>query len=386
MAEALEQEDRTEEPTARRLQRAREDGEAPRSTEVPAAAVTIAALAYLVISGSHIFDGLRGLFSSALTIDPRALESEWLMAAIFAGHLRDAILIVSPLFMVTIAAAILGAGITGGYVFSTKLVAPNFDRLDPLGGVKRVFGMRALIEAGKNVVKTCLVLAFLYWVLHGRLLTVIGAGSMNLESAVALVGNEIATAGLLVAGALALIAVFDAFYQRHVFAKRMRMTKQEIKDELKEMEGRPEIKAQIRRRQREMASARMIERVKDADVVITNPQHFAVALAYDPASDGAPIMLAKGADAVALRIREEAARNGVHIFEAPPLARALFFTTKPGQTIPEALYFAAAQVIAYVFHLNTFEPGQNRISRPVVDVPSSMRFDSDGRLDEAEIQ
>ena len=158
------------------------------------------------------------------------------------------------------------------------------------------------------------------------------------------------------------------------------MTKQEIKDEFKEMEGRPEVKAQIRRRQREIANARMIQRVKDADVVITNPEHFAVALSYDPTSDGAPILLAKGADFMAARIREEAQKHGVEMFSAPPLARALYFTTKEDQPIPESLYLAVAQVIAYVFSLADVTPGVEPAPKPNPKVPRSMMFDANGKL------
>ncbi len=160
----------------------------------------------------------------------------------------------------------------------------------------------------------------------------------------------------------------------------MRMTKQEIKDEYKDIEGRPEVKAQIRRRQREMSNQRMMANVKDADVVITNPSHFAVALAYDPTGDGAPTLVAKGADLIAARIREEANTHGVHIFEAPPLARALYYTTEVDRSIPEGLYVAVAQVIAYVFSLGTVTPGKPGMARPNPEVPADMHFDENGRL------
>jgi flagellar biosynthetic protein FlhB len=172
--------------------------------------------------------------------------------------------------------------------------------------------------------------------------------------------------------------------QRWKFHKDMLMTKQEVKDEMKDMEGRPEIKAQIRRRQREMSNARMMDSVKNADVVITNPEHFAVALAYDPNGDSAPILLAKGADAVAARIREEAKKHGVEIFQAAPLARALYFTTEVDQPIPEALYHAVAPVIAYIFGLASVRPGVEPMARPTPKVPESMRFDAEGRLQTVE--
>ena len=178
---------------------------------------------------------------------------------------------------------------------------------------------------------------------------------------------------------LAVIALIDAPYQKYAFMKRMRMTKQEIKDEFKEMEGQPEVKAQIRRRQREMANARMMQRIKDADVVITNPEHFAVALEYDPSGDGAPVLVAKGTDHMAARIREEAGTHGIHIFQAPPLARALYFTTELEQQVPEDLYHAVAQVIAYVFSLEARMPGQSQRPKPRVQLPASMLFDADGQ-------
>jgi len=159
----------------------------------------------------------------------------------------------------------------------------------------------------------------------------------------------------------------------------MRMTKQEIKDEHKDMEGRPEVKQQIRRRQREVATQRMMQKVKDADVIITNPEHFAVALSYDPTSDGAPILLAKGVDFTASRIREEAKLHGIEIFAAPELARALYFTTELDQSIPEALYHAVAQVIAYVFSLAQVQPGVDPMARPTPKIPTSMLFDADGK-------
>ena len=172
----------------------------------------------------------------------------------------------------------------------------------------------------------------------------------------------------------------DAPYQKYSFIKRMRMTKQEVKDEMKDMEGQPEVKQQIRRRQREMANNRMIQKVQDADVVITNPEHFAVALSYDPTGDGAPILLAKGSDHMAARIREEAEKHGVEMFAAPPLARALYFSTEIDQAVPESLYLAVAQVIAYVFSLADVRPGVAPMLKPQPKVPASMLFDTNGKL------
>jgi len=203
---------------------------------------------------------------------------------------------------------------------------------------------------------------------------------MAIEPALAAAGWMIAESALWLSLSLLVIALIDAPYQKYSFIKRMRMTKQEIKDEMKDMEGRPEVKQQIRRRQREMADSRMMDKVKDADVIITNPEHFAVALSYDPTGDGAPLLLAKGTDFMAARIREEAQKHGIEMFAAPPLARALYFSTELDHPVPETLYLAVAQVIAYVFSLADVTPGVQPMPKPKPKVPASMLFDTNGKL------
>jgi len=371
-------EDRTEEPTARRLQRAREDGEAARSMEMPAAAVVISAAAFLVYGGAGMLAQLKALFAAGFVFDHKSLDTPWLIPGILAEQIVQGFMIAMPLLLVTMVAAVIASGVTGGYLFSMKAVNPNFEKLDPLAGMKKMFGGRALVELLKTLAKFSLVFGVVTWMVDEKIGALTQLGAVSLEPALGAAGEIIARSTLVMALSLLLIAAFDAFYQRYSFAQRMRMTKQEIRDEMKEMEGRPEVKAQIRRRQREMSSARMIDRIKDADVVITNPEHFAVALSYDPAGDGAPLLIAKGLDAVAFRMIDEAKKCGVYTFQAPPLARALYFTTKTGQTIPEALFYATAQIIAYVFNLNSFEPGSAQPQPPVVEVPDDMLFDSNG--------
>ncbi len=204
-------------------------------------------------------------------------------------------------------------------------------------------------------------------------------GRMGLEPALAATGKLVMDAALWVTLALVLIAAIDVPLARYQFNKGMRMTKQGIKDEMKEAEVSPEVRGKIKARQREIATARMMRRVKDADVIITNPEHFAVALAYDPTADAPPVLVAKGIDHLAQRIREEGAQHGVMVFEAPPLARALYFTTELEHPVPEELYFAVAQVIAYVYSLSDVKPGEPRALRPVPRVPRSMWFDTQGQ-------
>jgi flagellar biosynthetic protein FlhB len=376
--------EKTEEPTGRRLRKARDEGQVPRSPEMSAAAVTIAATGVLVGLGGWLVHRLSLLFAGGFRFDRKALDTPTLLPGIMASQLGEGLFLILPVLAVTAVAAIAASGVTGGYLLSWSSITPKMDKLNPINGFKRMFGSHAAVELFKGVVKFSLVATVLWVQLQRHLDELLRLGGMPLEPALALTGRLIGESALWLTLTLVFIALVDAPYQRHAFMKRMRMTKQEVKDELKDMEGRPEVKAQIRRKQREMSNARMMQKVKDADVVITNPEHFAVALAYDPTSDGAPILLAKGVDLIAARIREEAKANGVEIFQAPPLARALYFTTELDQPVPEALYYAVAQVIAYVFSLGQIRPGMDPMQRPAPKVPASMMFNAQGkRMDDA---
>lgn len=377
MAEQSAQE-RTEEPTARKLQKAREDGQVARSTELPAAAIVISSFLLLMLAGAWIGDKLLALFASGFVFDRKTLDTPELMGPIFLSHAAQAFAYLAPVLALTVVIAIVASGLTGGYLFAPKALMPKASKVNPIEGLKRIFGMHALIELVKAILKFSLVSGALWWTLMSRTSELSMLGTMALEPALKLAGTMILESALAVSLALAFIAMVDVPYQKHAFTKRMRMTRQEIKDELKDMEGRPEVKAQIRRRQREMSNARMMQRVKDADVIITNPEHFAVALAYDPTADAAPILVAKGSDHMAARIREEAGQHGITLFAAPELARALYFTTEPEQPVPEPLYHAVAQVIAYVFSLEGAQPGQAPMAKPKPEVPQEMRFDAQG--------
>lgn len=378
MAEQSTQE-RTEAPTARRLSKAREDGQVARSVELPAAAVMISAVTLLFLAGSWLLLKLAEGFKAGFVIDRTTLLSPDLLPAMVGAQLLHAFGVIAPILLLTAVVAIVASGLTGGYLFSVKALLPKGSKLNPLNGLKRMFGPKAAVELIKALLKFALVAGVLVAMVQVNLGDLVRLGNMPLEPAMRRAGELIVESALYVTLSLVLIAAIDVPWQKYDFLKRMRMTKQEVKDELKDIEGRPEVKAQIRRRQREMSNARMMQKVKDADVVITNPEHFAVALAYDPAGDGAPTLVAKGADLMAQQIREEANRHGVPIFEAPPLARALFFTTEVERPIPEALYLAVAQVIAYVFSLAAVRPGRAAMTKPTPQVPPEMRFDATGQ-------
>ena len=378
MAEQSTQE-RTEAPTARRLSKAREDGQVARSVELPAAAVMISAVTLMFLAGSWLLLKLAEGFKAGFVIDRTTLLSPDLLPAMVGAQLLHAFGVIAPILLLTAVVAIVASGLTGGYLFSVKALLPKGSKLNPLNGLKRMFGPKAAVELIKALLKFALVAGVLVAMVQVNLGDLVQLGNMPLEPAMRRAGELIVESALYVTLSLVLIAAIDVPWQKYDFLKRMRMTKQEVKDELKDIEGRPEVKAQIRRRQREMSNARMMQKVKDADVVITNPEHFAVALAYDPAGDGAPTLVAKGADLMAQQIREEANRHGVPIFEAPPLARALFFTTEVERPIPEALYLAVAQVIAYVFSLAAVRPGRAAMTKPTPQVPPEMRFDATGQ-------
>jgi len=372
--------EQTEEPTARKLRNARDEGQVARSVELPAAAVTIGAILVMFFMGGYWIKQMAEIFASGFKFDRKSLDNPDLMVTAFAHQLGEAFLLIIPVLLVTAVMAILSSGATGGYLFALKSTLPKFSKLSLLSGFKRMFGANAAIELIKSILKFTLVAVVLWALVSRQMDKMMQLGQMAIEPALASAGWMIAESALWLSLSLLVIALIDAPYQRFAFMKQMRMTKQEVKDEMKDMEGRPEVKQQIRRRQREMANNRMLQKVKDADVIITNPEHFAVALSYDPTGDGAPILLAKGSDHMAARIREEAQKHGVEMFAAPPLARALFFSTEVDHPVPEALYLAVAQVIAYVFGLADVRPGVAPVIKPQPKVPASMMFDSNGKL------
>ena len=372
--------EQTEDPTARKLRNARDEGQVARSVELPAAAVTIGAILTLFFMGGYWIKQMAEIFASGFKFDRKTMDNPDLMVTAFAHQIGEAFLLIVPVLLVTAIMAILSSGATGGYLFSLKSTLPKFSKLSLLSGFKRMFGANAAIELLKAILKFSLVTIVLWALVSRQMDKMMQLGQMAIEPALAAAGWMIAESALWLSLSLLVIALIDAPYQKYSFIKRMRMTKQEVKDEMKDMEGRPEVKQQIRRRQREMANNRMIQKVQDADVVITNPEHFAVALSYDPTGDGAPNLLAKGSDYMAARIREEAEKHGVEIFAAPPLARALYFSTEADQPVPESLYLAVAQVIAYVFSLADVRPGVAPMLKPQPKVPASMLFDADGKL------
>ena len=375
--------EKTEEPTARRLQKAREEGQVARSHDLSSAVLLFTATLFFSFSGEWLFNRMGRLFSSQLQFDRKIYDKAELLPAIFGQSVLDAYLLILPFMAVLLFVSVLSTGLSGGFIFSLKLAMPNFGKVSILNGLSRMFGLKAWIELVKSVVKFTVIATILYLSVTNNLDELTNINQMELSQAVKHAGALIIDACFWMSLGLLFIAFVDVPLQRYQINQRLKMSKQEVKDEMKDAEGRPEVKAQIRRRQREMANNKMMAKVKDADVVITNPQHFAVALVYDPNSDGAPTLVAKGTDDLARRIRELAVEEKIHIFESPDLARALYFTTPLDQSIPEALYQAVAQVIAYVFSLNQSYAATRRLPRPSPRIPDNMRYDENGFLFEA---
>ena len=371
--------EKTEQPTGKRLSKAREEGNIPRSMDLAAAAITIVSMIILTLSGSWMFKGMVDLFKSGLSFDTKAIQSPHAAFSIAAEQVFLAGGFVLPLILMTAVVAIAASLSMGGFNFTLKPTLPHFEKLDIVQGMARIFGSHAWIELGKSLLKFGLVSIVLVVVLNGKVGELNAIGRMGLETAVAATGSLVMESILWVTLALVAIALIDVPLQQYLFYKRLRMTKQEVRDEMKEAEVSPEVRGKIKARQREIAMAKMMRRVKDADVIITNPEHFAVALSYDPTADAPPVLVAKGVDHLAQRIREEGAQHGVMVFEAPPLARALYFTTELEHPVPEELYFAVAQVIAYVYSLSDVRPGEPQALRPVPRVPRSMWFDARGQ-------
>jgi len=375
---ADESAEKTEEPTGRRLEKARSEGQLARSIELPVAAMSLGAVGFFSLMGGWLFNGMSQLFVSQLEFDRKITDKAELLPGLFAQAIVDAFLLILPIMLMMYFIAIVSTVLSGGMVFSMGMLAPKFSKLNPLSGLQRIFGTKALIELGKAIAKFVVVGGILLLQVSNHMQELLNLANMDLNQAMAIAGKLIVDACFWLAMGLVLIALADVPIQQYQVHKKLMMSRQEVRDEMKDSEGRPEVKQKIKQRQREMANNKMMAKVKDADVVITNPQHFAVALAYDPNGEGAPILLAKGSDEMARRIREEAQAHAVELFPAPELARALYFTTQVDEPIPEGLYHAVAQVIAYVFSLNQSYAAGEGVLKPIPVVPENMRFDSNG--------
>lgn len=345
-------EERTEQPTPKRLREAKEKGQVPRSRELNGTIVLMVSAVGLMMLGSMLVEDLAQIMHDALSLERDRIMDPATLAQQFAAVIGKALWLLSPFMALLVLAAMTGPVSMGGFSFSTKAIAFKAEKLNPIKGLGRIFSAKGLMELLKTIAKFVLVAvvsALLLWSLKGELLSL---AHESLGQALRHAGTLFVWAFLALSSVLILVAAIDVPFQLYQHTKQLKMTLKEIKDESKETEGRPEVKGKIRALQREMSQRRMMEELPSADVVITNPTHYAVALRYDREGNGAPRVIAKGADLIAMRIREIATSHGIAIVSAPPLARALYATTELEQEIPAELYVAVAHILAYVYQLD----------------------------------
>lgn len=379
MAEGSDSEDKTEAPTPQRLEKAREEGQIPRSRELTSLLVLLVGVCVLWFGGESLARRLAALLASGLRFDHSIVSDPNLILGQIILLIKQAMLALTPLIVGVVIVALLGPMMLGGLLFSTKSLAFKFDKLNPLPGIKRMFSAQTAAELVKAILKSVLVgcaagaFVWSHWPEMMRLIA---------ESPLTAMGNALNMVGLcalLVALGVIPMVAFDVFFQLFSHLKKLRMSRQDIRDEFKQSEGDPHVKGRIRQMQRAAARRRMMADVPKADVIVTNPTHYAVALQYVEDKMSAPKVVAKGAGLVALRIRELGEENRIPLLEAPPLARALYRHADIGQQIPGTLYAAVAEVLAWVWQLKRWRlAGGEPPKRPDnLPVPAALDFLND---------
>ncbi|MGZ4956656.1 MAG: flagellar biosynthesis protein FlhB [Methylobacter sp.] len=369
--------DKTEDPTGKRLADARKKGQIPRSRELNTFVILMASATMLLTQGGTIGNGLLKIMrttfqlSRAVIFDPDSITLYLKQAMI------DTVMLLAPFMAVMVVVAIVTPISMGGWVFSWEAIAFNPSKMNPIAGIARIFAIRGLVELFKALLKILLVFAVAVALYRSFIGELLGLGG---ESPIHSIGHAldiIGTCILLLSSSLILVVMIDVPYQLWDHSKNMKMSKQEIKDENKDAEGSPEVKGRQRRMQMETAQRRMMEEVPKADVIVTNPSHYAVALKYDQNSNSAPKLVAKGVDLIAAQIRNAAIGSGVPLVASPPLARALYYSTELDREIPQGLYLAVAQILAYVYQLKAAQKNDWRAPLPPenINVPDEFKQD-----------
>ena len=351
MAERQDSQERTEQPTPKRIADAKRKGQIPRSRELSTMLILMGGAGALYLSGEHMFGTLTQVMTVSFSVPHVHLLEPNLLLNRFIAVMLEGLVALAPLFAAATVLSIAAPLAVGGWSMSGESLAPKLERLNPIKGLKRVFGPKGLMELFKALTKFVLILGFAIAILYHEYDTIARLGLGGVSAGLAASAHILFWIFLVVSSATIVVALIDVPFQLWQHHKNLRMSRQELKDEFKETDGSPELKGRIRAMQQEVARQRMMEEVPSADVVVTNPDHYAVALKFDPLTMSAPIVVAKGLDLVATRIRDLATDNAVPLLSAPPLARALYHTTKLHREIPTDLYVATAKVLAYVFQL-----------------------------------
>lgn len=353
MAENEDGTEKSEEPSEKKLREAREKGQVPRSKELTTLLMTLSAAVYLYLFGDQMMQAFSNVLTQGLSLDRDIAFDEKKLLDLIIAILLDAMWMLLPFFSLMAFVAIVSPMLLGGWNFSAKALAPSLGKLNPVKGLKKMASLNALLELLKAFAKFLLVMSVATFFLYSVFSEVLGLGVEPKNFALAHAAEIIVKAFIFVSLSLLVIAAIDVPFQVWNHTKELKMTKQEVKEEHKQQDGNPEVKGRIRQLQREMSQRRMMEKVPEADVIITNPTHYAVALSYNPEQMSEPVVLAVGADFMAAQIRTLAQDNNIPIIEAPVLARALYFNAEIDQPIPYDLFQAVASVLAYVFSLKT---------------------------------
>ncbi|CAN1599831.1 flagellar biosynthesis protein FlhB [Pseudomonas sp. B21-028] len=369
MAESESGQDKTEDPTEKRRRESREKGEIARSKELNTLVVMLAGTGGLLIYGGGLALDLLEIMRLNFSLPREVLLSPGAMTQYLLHSGKIAIVAMQPILIFLLLAAFIGPISLGGWLFAAGSLAPKFSRMNPLAGLKRMFSISALMELLKAFGKFLLVLSVALTVLQSDIDDVLRIAHEPLEQAIIHSVQLVGWSALWMACGLMLIAAIDVPIQLYQSKQKLMMTKQEVRDEHKDQEGKPEVKQRIRQLQREVSQRRMMAAIPTADVVITNPTHYAVALKYDPDKGNAPVLLAKGSDFLALKIREIAVANEVMLLESPALARSIYYSTELDQEIPGGLYLAVAQVLAYVYQIRQHRAGKGKRPDPLKDLP-----------------
>jgi flagellar biosynthetic protein FlhB len=380
MAESESGQDKTEDPTDKRKRDAREKGEIARSKELNTVAVTLGGAGGLLAFGGHLAETLLAMMHMNFSLTRDIIVDERAMGAFLLASGKMAIWATQPILILLFVISFVAPIALGGFLFSGSLLQPKFSRMNPLAGIKRMFSINALTELLKALAKFFMILIVAVVVLISDRQALLSIANEPLEQAIIHSVQVVGWSALWMSAGLLLIAAIDVPIQLWQTHKKMKMTKQEVRDEYKDSEGKPEVKQRIRQLQREVSQRRMMAAVPQADVIITNPTHYAVALQYDPQKGGvAPLLLAKGTDFIALKIREIGMEHKVQILESPALARAIYYSTELEQEIPAGLYQAVAQVLAYVFQIRQYRSGKGKRPEPLKEnlpIPPDLRRDS----------
>ena len=377
MAEDTGQE-RTEQPTPRRIQQAREKGQVPTSRELNTMLMMLIAGASVMFIGPGIVEDFLAMFKRYLNISRENIFNPTSMPVMLEDAIIDALITLSPFFTLMVLAAVTGPLMMGGVTFSTQALSFKWDKLNPVTGMGRVFSKKGLVELVKALVKFLIIGTTAILFLYTKMDVYLGLGSEPLVQALPHMARLLTWSFLAIASVLVFIALIDVPFQIYDYTQQLKMTFQEIRDENKDTEGNPDVRGRVKQVQREMAQRRMMAEVPEADVIITNPEHYSVAIKYDQTNMSAPIVVAKGADIIAMQIRMIAREHEVPILQAPPLARSLYHTTEIDEEIPAALYLAVAQVLAYIFKLRT-DPRWNKRKKEHklkdLPIPNDMKYD-----------